>query len=316
MASPDDKHDLLSEERCERFRQHYLGAEATSGGQFLIGDMGVPPGERKTWAYDMSHCDCSGLVEQAAGCFDVIDRTVVDQSRYERRDGEGKLKASFRTVSLYATAGDHRELVSIRRQNDQKSDGAENLAGSALGDYLALAEARGVELAGKPLVSLAPELADPDERRLLVAERIPYAIQLEHHEPFKDVVRPLDEDIDVQDQIHVGRIFDVYEPQRDCAATNVMEVRDLHERKKGTRMIREFLFECPGDGGTAYFLVWPALPPAQAAERLRAASAMAAAAVDLMRRPPGARLRLHEFHHPHERPYRTAVRIAAAGRGW
>jgi hypothetical protein len=189
----------------------------------------------------------------------------------------------------------------------------------AFGDYLNVVKAHEIGLAMTPLLSLEPELSNPDERRILVAEKIPYAILLEPDHPFQQVLRPPEEDHDTFDSIAVRYIFDYYKPRRNREQINYLEVRDLRERKEeSSRMVPEFLVEVPSseDGRPVHFVAWPALPPAvHLRERLRAALKHASRAASLTLASPALALRMHQFHHPHEDSYRTILKIVDAGIG-
>jgi hypothetical protein len=307
----------ISDEECRLFRPPYLRAPCQGNGLFQLTHIPSPPGRPAKWPYRMSEeRDCSDLRDRAARSVGTVAELVIDGCGYRLRDAKGRITAEFRTVSAYASSDDNSRLLALKRRGERRTFDTDDLARPVLDDCLAIVKAHELDISDAPLLSLEPELADPKDRRLLVARGISYAMRLHPHDAFADVMAPLDPAPDVSDAIPVEHIFDVYKPGRDRTQTSPLRVRDLSEPKSGgglARRIPEVLVEVPVGGRRLHFITWLATRAPTINEGIVRAMQLARRAGQLTLRPPSEALRMHEFHHPRDDGYESVMRIVDYG---
>lgn len=300
-----------------------MQALVQTDGTFQLSHMPAPPQRNDRWAYRIyEERDCTGLTAARVSEAQDIEEIVLDRSLYNFTN-KGKPTASYRTVSVHLRSNGAYHMVSVKRRDELNSTEADSLARLTFDDCTQFVgalkadeKASALKLSGRPLLSLDPEFSHPDERRMLVADQIPYAILLEPDHPFKRVVRPPGVDQDAFDYLAVEHIFDYYDPGRDRSQINVLPVCDLLDRDaRPARRVTEVLAEVTVNDMPTYFLTRPALSPPHELSVLREAKPLARRAADLTLDGPAKSLRMHQFHHPHDDRYYTVLNIVASGRG-
>ena len=291
-------------------------APEDGNGVFQLSHVPPPEGKNDRWPLRMTgERDTSGVPERIVESVGAVEETVLDYASYELTNDEGEPTSRYRTVSAHALCGGHDHLLALERCEERDEDEIESsLAGKALRRYLALADERELELADVPLLGLDPALANSAERRLLVAARIPYGLLLDPGEQFREVLRPLEGDLDMLEEMPVEGIFDYHKRNCDRSRPTLLEICDLRERPGSPRRVLEFLVEVPGEPQPTYFLAWPAPPPAaRHRERQLKALELALRTARRVGRGPATGLRADEFHHPHEVGYRSTMNIVDFG---
>lgn len=303
----------ISEQECLDFGHGFFGAPVGGSGVFRMADIQVPVGRPERWAFSLlENRDTSSLSEMAVRSIRSVTAILVDgTSPTPQRDG--KYGSSLRTVSVYAEDAERCPLISVGRRDEQEPGPWTSLSVETLDEFRKLLTAGSVDFAGAPLISLEPELANPEDRRRLLLEAVPYAIKLRPDDRFSPPPWAPEDPFDAFDVDAVEVLFETHHPDADPDKPSCLRIRDLQDRRVGSSgAFEEYLFRFPGAESLEYFLARDALPPtAQPGELLLGAGRLAQKAFAYAAATPGRQLRLHEFHHPHPAPYCDAVRIAA-----
>jgi len=309
----------ISLEECRRFSEAFRAAKRPEDGPLQVTNMAPPGRDRKALYRMYEERDTSQLPQRNAEAVGAIDETVVvDQAAVRQAlelpsGGREGPMAPLKTVTGHVKSeGRHRMLVAKRR-NEEESGGAGDLAGEVTQELMGLAQHRDRQVAAAPFFGLDPELSVTRYRQRLLATRTPYTILVKPHFWVDHLVVSPDRALDVFEG-SVKDLFIQHEPPDRLAR---LEMESLYEdppeqRPSRSRRLREVLFRIPVDGKPAYFLTWPALS-ITAPERLTVALKNVERAARLCMDSPAARLRTHEFHHPHESRYRSILFIVDHG---
>ncbi|HEX2391976.1 MAG TPA: hypothetical protein VHI77_03560 [Solirubrobacterales bacterium] len=305
----------ISDEECIQFAESYIRALSGLSGVFRVTNIAAPDGKPKKWPFQMlENRDSSHLQDLAVASIDVLDALVVDgASCVPGQDGERT--SSFRTVAVFAESARRHRLISIRRRDEGGDGDATSLSSEALAEFRRLLEPRQVGASKMPVISLEPELSDPDDRRKLVLEGGSYAIKVEANQLFSHPTWDPDDPLDAFDPSTTEALFATYRSSADPTKATYVPIRDLQDRRAGASgAFEEYLFRFPPSDQPEYFIARvPHSPSARPAELLRGAGELALRAHACAQAPPGTTLRLTEFQSPRIDRYYQAVRIVDRG---
>lgn len=302
---------------AQKFSVGYMDAQAQPpNGTFGLGETLSAEDLNPRWPYWMCERDWSHLPAEIAGRVGDIEETVIAHSRCRLRN-RSEETACYDTVSIHAGSGGDFHLLGLDRYEWRSGKGTADLPAAVLGECFAAADRHEIDLAEAPFYALDYEMANPAERRRLIARKIPYAILLSCEEQFRDVIGSLEEAADAFYGTPVHSLFDIHLPNRDTSIVNFLEVRDLNEHKASVRgTVREFVFEVPvGKDSHRHVLVGPAQSHALEPMEVEQARGYAQRCVDLALSSPADDLRIDEFHHPDIERFRQVMYMVEYGKG-
>lgn len=261
----------------------------------------------------MENRDMSNLQEMAvavAAADSPIAIVIDGTSSSPKLDGDRG--SPLRTVSVFVDGVQHRPLISLGRRDEEQCDSWSSLSAEMLDEASDLLLEQEMNLSGVPVISLEPELSTPDDRHGFVSDGIPYAIKVGAEDLFGPLPWHRDDALDSFDPETVARIFALRCPEADAEKPSFVAIRDLdHRGLSGAMAYQEYLFRFMRPDGPEYFLACDILPlGATPGALLRGAGRLAQQASVYASCSPGKELRLHEFQHPHVKPYCTSVRMA------
>jgi hypothetical protein len=317
MNPATSRYPPISDEECRLFEPSYAEAEVREdGGYFLVGDIQAPDGLHSKWPYRMlEERDTSHLLPTAVASIESLAATVIDVSHRPLRN-RSEQTGAFRIVTAFATCGSHDRLISVKRRDEFKCPGGRsndettNLAKQVLDDYCAILKAEALDVTGVPLVCLEPELSRASERRDLVSEGISYAILIEESLLLSHVAWRPEHEMDALEPLSAATIIEQFSGSAGDGLAEV-RIRDLRDTRSGARAgFEEYLYRVPGAHKPLYFVARAALSPsASPDERRKQARRLVALAAEKARRSCACALRAHEFHHPDDERYYSALRI-------
>lgn len=305
----------ITVQECQKLEQRYSVAIASRDGPVRLAHLVDEDDADSRWPNRMiEERDCSQISKKTAAAVGAVEETVLDLSTYTV--GNAGEQTGFRTVSVHLKSRGLDRLLAIQRRKEKSSADTSSLASAALREFLHLAEKHGIDPTTGPLLGLDPELANSDERRLLIQEGFSYAIQLGDGHIFTHVAQPLTEAPDDLGPCSVRIVFELQHP--DSSQARIVPVRDLRdERSASAGRFREYLVRIPmEEGEPLYFVARPALPPGvDEIEKFREAGRLARKAAERTLQSPGDALRAHQFHHPNDGRYCTVLRLVDFARG-
>lgn len=316
MNPATPRHPPISDEECRLFEPSYDEAEVREDrGYFLVGDMQAPDGLSDKWPYRMlEERDTSHLLPTAVDSIESLAATVIDVC-HRPLGNHSEQTGALRIVTAFAACGSHERLISVKRRDEFKrpggrsSDETTNLAKQVLDDYRSVLEGEALDVTGVPLVCLEPELSRANERRDLVAAGFSYAILIEESLMLSHVAWRPEHEMDALEPLGAATIVEQFSGSTGDLAE--VRIRDLRDTRPGARTrFEEYLYRVPGPCEPLYFLVRAALSPsAPPDERRKQARSLVSLAAEKARCSCACALRAHEFHHPNDERYYSALRI-------
>jgi hypothetical protein len=253
--------------------------------------------------------DCSTIGDEIAASIGPVTETIVDGTSYSLGNGQGE-KDDFRTVSFHVCSQGQPKLVALERVDERTGKPIVSPTPITVRAGLEIARRHGKDLAQAPLFGLEPEMVNPEERRLLIAEGFSYAVRTEAGTTFSHIQWRPEEEMDALEPLPISCIFGVRLADLDKTKVCIIATRDLADKRpNASGRFREHLVRVPRRNEDPLYFVARGGSPDEVDERERRhrAGALALRAAQLVSDPPGKRSFIHLFHHPKRTRYREVL---------